>query len=148
MCLKLVVRKINPFKGHVTLLPDVMPQNLLQLLGRSTDDGMLDSLLKNTSMEPRSVYSRLGQFTDYYESGLWNITSDGALEILEVFRRAYEIIVDEDRRTGINTCKRYCETFGIPCVAVDSDRFYARFQKALDIVSGHRNMNAFKTIEM
>ena len=138
----------NPFKRRVDLHPDVMSQNLLQLLSRSTDDGMLDSLLKNTSMEPRSVYSRLGQFTNYYEGGLWNIASDDALEMLEIFRKAYEIIVDEDRRTGINTCKGYCETFGIACIAVGRDMFYARFQKAVDVVSGHRDMTAFKKIEM
>ncbi|MDG6997915.1 MAG: hypothetical protein JRN15_02240 [Nitrososphaerota archaeon] len=129
--------KTNPFKRRDSPLPDIVPQNLLQLLGRSTDDGMLDSLLKNTSMEPRSVYSRLSQFTDYYEGGLWNITSEHALEMLEIFRKAYEIIVDEDRRTAINTCKGYCETFGIACVAVDSDKFYAQFQRAVDIVSAN-----------
>ena len=142
------MKKINLLKRRAALFPEVTPQNFLQLLGRSTYDGMLDSLLNNTSMEPRSVYSRLDQFTDYYESGLWNITSDCALEILEVFRKAYEIIVDENRRTGINTCKGYCKTFGIACVAVDSYRFYARFQKAVYVISCHCNMSAFKKIEV
>lgn len=143
------MKKINPLKRQrAPLPPDVMPRHLFQLLDRSTGDGMLDSLLKNTSMEPRSVYSRLGQFIDFYEGGLWNIASDNALDMLEIFRKAYEIIVEEDRRTGINTCKGYCETFGIACVAVGRDMFDARFQKAVDVVSGHRNMNAFKTIEM
>ncbi len=140
------MKKVNPFKRRAALLSDVMPRNLLKMLGCGTDDGMFDSLLKNTSMEPRSVYSRLGQFIDFYEGGLWNIAPDHAFEMLEIFRKAYGIIVDEDRRTGINTCKGYCEKFGIACVAVGGDMFYARFQKAVGVVSGRRDTNAFKNV--
>ena len=100
-----------------------MPKDMLQLLGKSTGDEMLNSFLKNTSIAPLSIYSRLRQFGEFYQDNLWSITSCEASDVLEAFRMAYELIVEEDRRTGVNTCKGYCKEYGTRCVAVGRDEF-------------------------
>ena len=107
-----------------------MPKDILQLLGKSTGDEMLNSFLKNTSIAPLSIYSRLKQFGEFYQDNLWSITSCEASDVLEVFRTAYELIVEEDRRTGINTCKGYCREYGTRCVAVGRDEFNSAIQEA------------------
>jgi hypothetical protein len=147
------VKKINLFKRRTgrkaaSAIDVTNAHNMLQLFGGHTNDGMLEAMLRSTSLQPRSLYSRLKQFTDYYESGLWNITSVDAFELLEIFRVAYEMIIEEDGKTGINTCKGYCVTYGIECVAIGREEFYTRFQKAVDVVAGYQNMEASKIIEM
>lgn len=101
-------------------------------------------MLRSTSLNPRSLYSRLKQFTGYYESGLWNIASDDALELIAVFKGAYEMIVEDDERAGINTCEGYCKTYGIRCVVVWREEFYSQFQMAVDVISMLYNTNTNK----
>ena len=103
---------------------------MLQLLGKSTGDEMLNSFLKNTSIAPLSIYSRLRQFGEFYQDNLWSITAREASDVLEAFGRAYGLIVEEDRRTGINTCKGYCKEYGTRCVAVGRDEFDSALQEA------------------
>lgn len=107
-----------------------LPRNMLQLLGKSTCNEMFNSFLKNTSITPLSVYSRLKQFGEFYGVESWNISSVEALDILEAFRKAYELIVEEDKKTGINTCKGLCKEYGIRCVAFGRDEFDLALQEA------------------
>ena len=114
-----------------------LPKDMLQLLGMSTDDEMLNSFLKNTSIAPLSIYSRLRQLGEFYQDNLWNITAREASDVLEAFGRAYELIVEEDRRTGINTCKGYCKEYGTRCVAVSRDEFNSALQEAGNAIRRH-----------
>ena len=77
-----------------------LPKDMLQLLGKSTGDEMLNSFLKNTSIAPLSIYNRLRQFGEFYQDNLWNITAREASDVLEAFGRVYDLIVEEDNRTS------------------------------------------------
>ena len=120
-----------------SVVPTEMPKDMLQLLGKSTGDEMLNSFLKNTSIAPLSIYSRLRQLGEFYQDNLWNITAREASDVLEAFGRAYELIVEEDRRTGINTCKGYCKEYGTRCVAVGRDEFNSALQEAGNAIRRH-----------
>ena len=100
-----------------------LPRNMLQLLGKSTSDEMINSFLRNTSITPLSVYDRLKQFREFYGDELWNIPSAEASGVLEAFKKAHGLIFEEDRRTGINTCKGFCKKYGIRCMTVDRAEF-------------------------
>ena len=93
-------------------VPTEMPKDMMQLLGKSTDDEMLNSFLKNTSVTPLGVLSRLKQFGEFYQDNMWKISAHEASGVLEAFGTAYELIVDEDKKTGINSCKEYCRRYG------------------------------------
>ena len=114
-----------------------LPKDMLQLLGKSTGDEMLNSFLKSTSMAPLSIYGRLRQFGEFYQDNLWNITAREASDVLEAFGRAYKLIVEEDKRTGINTCKGYCREYGTRCVAVGRDEFNSALQEAGNAIRRH-----------
>ena len=83
------------------------------------------------------IYSRLRQLGEFYQDNLWNITAREASDVLEAFGTAYELIVEEDRRTGINTCKGYCREYGTRCVAVGRDEFDSVLQEALNAIRRH-----------
>ena len=118
-------------------VPAEMPKDMLQLLGKSTGDEMLNSFLKNTSIAPLSIYNRLRQFGEFYQDNLWNITAREASDVLETFGRAYDLIVEEDKRTGINTCKGYCREYGTRCVAVGRDEFNSALQETGSAIRRH-----------
>ena len=119
------------------VVPEEMPKDMLQLLGKSTGDEMLNSFLKNTSITTLSIYSRLRQFGEFYQDNLWNMTAREASDVLEAFGRAYDLIVEEDRRTGINTCKAYCKEYGTRCGAVSRDEFNSALQEAGNAIRRH-----------
>ena len=100
-----------------------MLKDMLQLLGKNTDDEMLNSFLKNTSITPLSIDSRLMQFGEFYQDNVWNISAHEASGVLEAFGTTYELIVEEDKKTGINNCKEYCRRYGIRCLAVVRGEF-------------------------
>ncbi len=115
--------------GSVTFVHQEIPMNLLILIGKSTEDDFLDSFLRNTSIVPVSLLDRLAEFGKFFEIGIWNIGRAEASHILEAFRCAYEMVLEEDQKTGINTCKGYCKKHGISCFSVGRDEFYGQFQK-------------------
>ena len=114
-----------------------LPKDMLQLLGKSTGDEMLNSFLKNTSIAPLSIYSRLRQLGEFYQDNLWNITAREASDVLKAFGRAYELIVEEDKRTGIDTCRGYCKEYGTRCGAVSRDEFNSALQEAGSAIRRH-----------
>ena len=118
-------------------VPAEMPKDMLQLLGKSTGDEMLNSFLKNTSVAPLSIYSRLRQLGVFCQDNLWNITAREASDVLKAFGRAYELIVEEDKRTGIDTCRGYCKEYGTRCVAVGRDEFNSALQEAGNAIRRH-----------
>ena len=118
-------------------VPVEPPKDMLQLLGKSTGDEMLNSFLKNTSIAPLSIYNRLRQFGEFYQDNIWSITVREASDVLEAFRRAYGLIVEEDKITGINTCRGYCTTYGISCVAVGREEFDSALLEAENAICGH-----------
>ena len=120
-----------------TAAPPELPKDILQLLGKSTGDEMLNSFLKNTSIAPLSIFNRLRQFGEFYQDNLRNITAREASDVLEAFGRAYKLIVEEDRRTGINTCKGYCKEYGTRCLAVGRDEFNSALQEAGNAIRRH-----------
>ena len=117
--------------------PSELPKDMLQLLGKSTVDEMLNSFLKNTSIAPLGIYNRLRQFGEFNQDNLWEITAREASDVLEAFGRAYQLIVEEDRKTGINTCKGYCREYGTRCAAVGRDEFNATLREAGDAIRRH-----------
>ena len=117
--------------------PSELPKDMLQLFGKNAGDEMLNSFLKNTSIAPLSIYSRLRQFGELYQDNLWNITAREASDVLEAFGRAYDLIVEEDKRTGINTCKGYCREYGTRCVAVGRDEFNSALQETGSAIRRH-----------
>ncbi len=120
-----------------TAVPVEPPKDMRQLLGNSTGDEMLNSFLKNTSIAPLSIYSRLRQFGEFYQDNMWNISAREASDVLEAFGRAYELIVEEDRRTSINTCKGYCKEYGTRCAAVGRDEFNSALREAGNAIRRH-----------
>ena len=118
-------------------VPIEMPKDMLQLLGKSTGDEILNSFLKNTSITPLGVLSRLIQFGEFYQDNMWSISAHEASGVLEAFRMAYELIVGEDKRIGINTCRGYCTTYGIRCVAVGHDEFDSALQDTENAIRRH-----------
>ena len=121
----------------MSAVPTEMPKDMLQLLGKSTGDEMLNSFLKNTSITPLSIYSRLRQFGEFYEDNMWNISAREASDVLEAFRMAYELIVEEDKSIGVNTCRGYCTTYGIRCVAVGRGEFNTALLDAESAICRH-----------
>ena len=81
-----------------------------------------------------SIYSRLRQLGEFYQDNLWNITAREASDVLETFGRAYNLIVEEDRRTGINTCKAYCKEYGTRCAAVGRDEFSSALRERVNAI--------------
>ena len=118
-------------------VPIEMPKDMLQLLGKSTGDEILNSFLKNTSITPLGVLSRLKQFGEFYQDNMWNISAREASDVLEAFGRVYELIVEEDRRTSINTCKGYCKEYGTRCAAVGRDEFNSALREAGNAIRRH-----------
>ena len=118
----------NPLRGKrrraggVNSVHQEIPMNLLSLIGKGTEDDFLDSFLRNTSIVPVSLLDRLAEFGKFYEIGIWNIGRGEVSHILEAFRNAYEMVLEEDRKTGINTCKGYCKKHGISCFSVELAR--------------------------
>ena len=55
------------------------------------------------NIAPLSIYNRLRQFGEFYQDNMWSISASEASGVLEAFRTAYDLIAEEDRRTGINT---------------------------------------------
>ena len=123
--------------GAKSTVPIELPMDMLQLLGKSTEDEMLNSFLKNTSVTPLGVLSRLKQFGEFYQDNMWSISAREVSDVLETFRKAYGLIVEEDKRTGDNTCKGFCKTFGIRCVAVDRVEFDSALQDAENAIRRH-----------
>ena len=123
--------------GAKSTVPIELPMDMLQLLGKSTEDEMLNSFLKNTSVTPLGVLSRLKQFGELYQDNMWSISAREAFDVLEAFRKAYGLIVEEDKRTGNNTCKGFCKTFDIRCVAVGHDEFDSALQEAESAICRH-----------
>ena len=97
---------------------------------------MLNSFLKNTSIAPLSIYRRLGQFGEFYQDNPWNITAFEDSDVLEALGRAYELIVEEDKRTGIKIRRGYCGEYGTRCVAVARDEFNSALQEGVNAIRG------------
>ena len=135
------IENLLPWKRRKTwsrpAVPAEMPKDMLQLLGKSTGDEMLNSFLKNASITPLSIYSRLRQLGVFCQDNLRNITAREASDVLEAFGRAYKLIVEEDKRTGINTCKGYCREYGTRCVAVGRDEFNSALQETGSAIRRH-----------
>ena len=123
--------------GAKPAVPPELPKDMWQLLGKSTSNEVLYSFLKNTSIVPLSIYSRLRQFGEFYQDNMWSISAREASGVLEAFRTAYELIVEEDRKTGINTCKGYCKEYGIRCASVGRDEFDSALREAENAIRRH-----------
>ena len=121
----------------MSAVPTEMPKDMLQLLGKSTGDEMLNSFLKNTSVTPLGILSRLKQFGEFYQDNMWSISTREVFDVLEAFRMAYELIVEEDKSIGVNTCRGYCTTHGISCVAVGRVEFDSALQEAENAILRH-----------
>ena len=103
------------------------------------------------NIAPLSIYNRLRQFGEFYQDNMWSISASEASGVLEAFRTAYDLIAEEDRRTGINTCKGYCKEYGTRCVAVGRDEFNSALREATNAIRRNSTVknegNGFAAVE-